>query len=292
MKKYAGVNQICRLLGISKDSYYHSTDPMIKLNDKYKYLKSKIQKIIELNPAYGKMRIKQALYEKYGLAVNHKLLLKLLKLWGLSFHRILPKKDNNWITKTLNYLEMRSNLLRTLISLNMLAKCLQVIVSDVTEIHFSGIKAYLCVHMDFVGKAILGWELSLHPDKNLVITSYKNAIARLKKFGITDFKNIIQHQDRGSVYTSKKYILTVLKNKMQLSFSRTGEPGDNAVNESFFSRLKAEWNTEFIDCKTFEQLYNKIKYVIHYYNYKRYHSSIGYKQPMLYLQGYLSHLKN
>ena len=45
---------------------------------------------------------------------------------------------------------------------------------------------------------------------------------------------MISHQDRGSVYTGADYMHTVMEEKCRLSYSRRGEPGDNAVNKSFF----------------------------------------------------------
>ena len=52
-------------------------------------------------------------------------------------------------------------------------------------------------------------------------------------------------------------------------------PGDNAVNESFFSRLKEKWEDIFYEARTFEELERFISRAIRYYNIKRYHSSLG-----------------
>ena len=64
-----------------------------------------------------------------------------------------------------------------------------------------------------------------------------------------------------------------------LSFSKKGEPGDNAVNEAFFSRLKEEWRDEFYEAETFEELEKLIKKAIDYYNERRYHTSIDKQVP-------------
>jgi len=72
------VNQICRLLGISKKTYYYSIDPAQTLEQRYGHLKSMLERIIRKNPSYGYRRIKKALFEVYGEVVNHKVLLKLL----------------------------------------------------------------------------------------------------------------------------------------------------------------------------------------------------------------------
>jgi len=275
----AGVNQICALLGLSKDSYYNSKDPASRLNEKYAHLRPMIEAIIEENPSYGYPRIKVALEKRYGIVVNHKVLLKLLRLWGLTLKRKVRKKKRSWVYGILDFLEKRANLLWKLLRENRVKRCFQVIVSDVTELYYSGKKAYLSVHMDYVGKMIYGWNLSKSPNKDLVIGSLKMAVRRLKRFGIHVFKRIIIHQDRGSVYTSSDYVAEALSRGFYLSYSRTGEPGDNAVNEAFFSRFKEEWRDVLEEAKDFEGLCRLVKKAISYYNRGRYHSSIGYETP-------------
>jgi diphthamide synthase (EF-2-diphthine--ammonia ligase) len=92
----AGVNQICRLLGISKKTYYYSIDPARTLEQRYGRLKPMLERIIQKNQSYGYHRIKKALFEVYGEAVNHKVFYQWLK--GSSFVTagvILP--DNSFI---------------------------------------------------------------------------------------------------------------------------------------------------------------------------------------------------
>jgi len=91
---------------------------------------------------------------------------------------------------------------------------------------------------------------------------------------------MIAHQDRGSVYTGAEYILAVLKEKGRLSYSRRGEPGDNAVNESFFSRLKEEWRDVFIEAQSFDELQKMVRKAIDYYNSERYHSTIRFQRRL------------
>ena len=272
----AGVNQICELLGMSKDTYYHSQDEKSSLETKYLLLKKKLEKIIQDNPAYGYPRIKKALQDNYKITVNHKLLLKLLKLWGLSLKRKIRKSKKTFIQKVLEYLQSRANLLRKAI----INSCFQAIVSDLTMIYAKFGQAYLFVHMDIYGKMIYGWNLSQSPDNQSLIFSLKQTIRKLKKFKIKDLKNIIFHQDRGSVYTSAEYVSELLKDNAFISYSKKGEPGDNAVQEAFFSRLKEEWRDIFSEAENFEELKNLIIKAIKYYNEKRYHTSISMQTPM------------
>lgn len=274
-----GVNQICRLLGISKKSYYRSRDPVAVLNERYAVLKTRIMKIIKDNPAYGYRRIKEALREVFGETINHKLLLKLLKIWGLSLKRKIRKPKRGWFHKVIDFLQMRANLLWNMMREGLIVRCFQVVVSDVTEIQYKSGKAYLCVHMDHFGKMIYGWNLSCSAGRETVLKSFEMAVQKIRKVLSFFPKGIVFHQDRGSVYTSTDYISTLLKYACRISFSRKGEPGDNAVNESFFSRLKEEWRDVFGEAGSFEELEKFVEKAIAYYNNKRYHSSIGLKTP-------------
>ena len=164
--------------------------------------------------------------------------------------------------------------------------CFQVIVSDITQISFKGGKAYLCVHLDYFGKLVYGWSLSPNPGQELVISSFKKAKDKLKKLGVNMLK-IIFHQDRGTQYTSAGYTTEILGIKAYLSFSKKGEPGDNAVNEAFFSRLKEEWRDILAEAETFEELEKLIKKAIVYYNERRYHTTIGNQTPMAFTKNQL-----
>jgi len=104
-----------------------------------------------------------------------------------------------------------------------LIKCFQVIVSYVTELYYSGKKAYLAVHMDYRGKIIYGWSLQKGAGRDVVIKSLKMAVKSLKGYGIKVLikvlKGIILHQDRGSVYTSDDYVAEALSFGFHLSYS-------------------------------------------------------------------------
>jgi hypothetical protein len=47
-----------------------------------------------------------------------------------------------------------------------------------------------------------------------------------------------------------------------VNYSRPATPGDNPVNEAFFSRLKAEWGEVLAEAKTFEVLYQLLSQAI------------------------------
>lgn len=165
-----------------------------------------------------------------------------------------------------------------------------MVVSDVTELYYREGKAYLCVHLDFFGKMVYGWHLMKSPNSEIVVCSFRKAVKTIRSLLGLSSSGMIVHQDRGSIYTGTEYTSTVLSAKWRLSYSRKGEPGDNAVNESFFSRLKEEWRDVFIEAKSFEELTVMVRKAIDYYNRKRYHSSIGLETPLKFTKEQVKHL--
>ncbi|MBS3788762.1 transposase [Candidatus Bipolaricaulota bacterium] len=55
--------------------------------EKYGYLKPKLDEIIDENPDYGRPKIKTEQQESYGLTVNHKVIAKLLQMWDVKLAR-------------------------------------------------------------------------------------------------------------------------------------------------------------------------------------------------------------
>ena len=82
----------------------------------------------------------------------------------------------------------------------------------------------------------------------------------------------------------------MLESQAFISYSRRATPGDNPVNESFFSRFKAEWGELVVEAETFEALERLISQAIAYYNTERYHTSIGCQTPAQFTQQFLDRL--
>ncbi len=90
------------------------------------------------------------------------------------------------------------------------------------------------------------------------------------------------HTDRGIQYASHDFQELLKTNDFIQSMSRKGNCWDNAVAESFFHTLKGQYlnHVHFRDRKSAELgLFN---YIEAYYNYRRRHSSNGYKSPANY----------
>ncbi len=75
----------------------------------------------------------------------------------------------------------------------------------------------------------------------------------------------IIHSDMGSQYTSDLFENTLSKYGIKHSYSRKGQPGDNARIESFHSILKREY-VNFQDFKTIHEAIARIDNYIRWYN--------------------------
>lgn len=271
------ITRICKLCGLSKNTYYNHKHPDERFIDKFEHIKTRVKKIIAKNSAYGVKRIKQALLDKYEIKIGRDALGRLLKLWSLGLKRKLRKSKKSVIKKILESLSDRVNLLiRTKIT-----NPFQAITSDITEIIYNlgKNKAYLAVHKDVLGQMVYGYEIGETMEAKLVIDSFKKAIIKIKKLIKKMPNELLCHQDQGSQYTGYEYVEEVLKNKIILSYSTPGTPTENPGQESFFGRLKDEGKDEFIEMETFAKLKKLISKKINYYNNRRLHTSINLKSP-------------
>lgn len=274
-------------MGLSKNTYYCCADSQSRLLTKYKSIKSFVSKVIDKNSRYGIRRIKVDLEEKYKINIGRDTLAKLLVIWGLDLKRKVRKTKPNMIKKILMMLADKSNLL---VKMTINAP-FQAISSDITEIYYGKGKLYLCTHKDVFGQVIYGYSIGTNEKVDLILTSFKMAINNIKKWLGFIPKKLIVHQDRGSQYTSYRYVDRVIS-LATISFSAPGTPTDNAGQESFHGRFKNEWGDEIKQIDDPQEAIKFIKSKIKYYNYERLHTSIGYKSPIKFTRLFLKQCRN
>ena len=281
------ISRICQLCGLSKNTYYNHRHQDERFTDKFQHLKTKVEKIIKNNSAYGVKRIKQALFDEFKIEIGRDALGRLLRLWGLGLNRKLRASKKSVIKEILEGLADRVNLLiRTKI-----ATPFQAISSDITEIIYSHgkSKAYLAVHKDILGQMVYGYAVGKTMEAKIVIESFRQAVWTIKKLLGKLPKELLCHSDQGSQYTGYEYVETALKTGLTLSYSTPGTPTENPGQESFFGRLKDESKDEFLEMETFEALKKLINKKIRYYNNKRLHTSLNLQTPRKFT---LSFIKN
>lgn len=147
-------------------------------------------------------------------------------------------------------------------------------VSDITYIPTNEGWLYLAVVLDIFSRKIVGWAMSSRADSNLTCTALKHAIVQR-----TPDIPVLFHSDQGVQYTSMQFSDLLEQVGAVRSLSRKGNCWDNAVAESFFSKLKREW-VPSRGYRTKEEARQDIFFYLEaFYNSKRRHASLGYLSP-------------
>lgn len=154
-------------------------------------------------------------------------------------------------------------------------------VTDITYIRVGRQWLFLAAVLDLFSRKIIGWALDDHMRENLVLDALDMAMATRSP----DRRTVI-HSDRGVQYRGNEYQSALASHGLRCSMSRKGNCWDNAVMESFFSRLKVELiyaeNYRTMD----EARAGIFEYIETFYNRQRRHSANGYLSPQAFERQY------
>lgn len=154
-------------------------------------------------------------------------------------------------------------------------------VSDITYIKVGRTWLYLAAVMDLFSRKIIGWALDDHMRESLVLEALNMAVSHRQPRTGT-----LIHSDRGVQYRANEYQEALQAYGLRCSMSRKGNCWDNAVMESFFSRLKVE----LIYAENYKSVQEArsgiFEYIELFHNRTRRHSAIGYISPHVYEEQY------
>lgn len=94
------------------------------------------------------------------------------------------------------------------------------------------------------------------------------------------------HTDRGAQFTSKAFMNLLKRKEFIQSFSRKGNPYDNAIMESFYRTLKRKLVRDSHSENPEQAKLDIFKYIELYYNTKRMHSALNYMSPFEFQNSY------
>ena len=137
--------------------------------------------------------------------------------------------------------------------------------------------AYLSAVKDFADGEVVAWNLTQHLTMDIVLDTVLNLKSNMS---ISSLNGILIHSDQGFHYTNPEYINMIKELNMVQSMSRKGNCIDNAPTESFFGHFKDD--VDYHDCKTFEELKEKIGKYIEYYNHERQQWNLKKMTPVEY----------
>ena len=144
---------------------------------------------------YGYRRIVEGLLLKYGVVMNGKKVLRIMKKYNLmaEYIRKLKKKNKNERIED----NVKPNLLNRNFTTDALNK---VWDTDVTYLIFKGSRAYLSTIIDLYDRKVVAYKISKRNDNKLVMDTLNEAIYKEK-----DVHGLILHSDQGFQYTSYEY---------------------------------------------------------------------------------------
>ena len=266
----------CKLLDINRTTHYYKPVAISKTNLKIMHT---IDEIATDNSEYGYRFMHQQLLED-GYSIGKDRVLKYMQLMGIQ--AIYPRKKRltsikNKEHKIYEYL-LKNYWTRT-------GRTKQIYVptpnevwsGDITYIRINGGFMYLAAVIDWHTKAILAYKISNSMDATLATDVLEEALAKYPKPKIFN-------SDQGSQYTSYEHVQVLKQHDVQISMNGRGRSIDNIVIERFFRTLK-HGNIYISDYQSIKELKEGVKAYIHKYNFKRFHSAIGYQKPMnMYLE--------
>lgn len=268
--------KMCRWLSVSRSGYYkwRGRTPSKRALQRELVRSALVDVYHQFNKRYGAPRLTVELNELgVPCSLNH--VAQILQLEGLKARNGKSFKYHPSAAATYN------------VAPNRLARNFEASrpdekwVSDITYIDVEGEWMHLAVIMDLYSRQIIGWAVDETMTTELVLEAFQMAVGRRQ---VTP--GLILHSDRGVQYRSGEYHQALEEHQIQPSMSRKGNCWDNAVMESFFSRLKVElvYAENF---KTAEQAYKGLfEYIEVFYNRVRRHSSLGYKSPAQHEENY------
>lgn len=241
--------------------------------DKYETIKELIKSIYHKHKGrYGYRRITDELNNR-GIIINHKTVLRLMKVLGLK-SMIRIKKYNS-------YKGEQGKIAPNILERNFKATAPnQKWATDITEFNVSGKKLYLSPIIDLFNQEIISYELTERPMFNQVTMMLKKAFKK-----IPDNINLILHSDQGWQYQMKQYQFLLKEKGITQSMSRKGNCLDNAIIENFFGILKSEL-FYLKKYNSINQLKQEINGYIIYYNNERIKSNLNKMSPIQYRAHY------
>ena len=247
----------CRLLNLSRSSYYYRPQPENELNLRLMEL---IDRQYTKRPFYGARQMTESLRSQ-GYWVNHKRVERLMRKMGIM--AIYPKprtsiKDDNHKI----YLYLLRDL--PIIYPN------QVWCADITYIRMHHGFLYMVAIMDWFSRYVIAWELSNTLDVHFCLEALSCAL----KNNLPEIFNT----DRGSQFTSGAFTGLLEQNNVRISMDGRGRFFDNIFIERLWRTVKYE-EIYLHDYQDGMEAYIALDKYFRFYNEERFHSSLDYKTP-------------
>lgn len=265
------VQLACRVLGVSESGYYAwKTRPPSSRAIRHAWLTDVIAGVHATSKeTYGARRVHAELTMGLGIAVGHcavQMLMQRAGLQGLSgrprFRRRPPHEATAGDLVNRQFHRDHPD---------------RLWVTDITEHPTREGKLYCAVVLDVFSRRVVGWSIDSRQETSLVT----NALGMALSNRAPDDETII-HSDQGTQFTSWAFTQRVIDSGLLASMGSVGDCYDNALMESFWSRVQVEllnrkrWQTRI------ELATALFEYLEIFHNRQRRHSALGMMTPVEY----------
>ena len=260
------IERMCQLAEVSRAGFYRFLRWVAPVDEDLE-LRSLIQQmVLKYKRRYGYRRVRQELVDR-GIIVSHRRVLRIMREDNLL--AVQPRAFVS-TTDSRHDFEVSLNLARRMkvTGLN------QLWVADLTYIRLQRQFVFLAVLLDAFSRKVIGWALGARMNAELCLKALRQALAERQPL-----PGLVHHSDRGIQYASQDYVALLQQHHILSSMSRTGNPWDNAMCESFIKTLKHEEirGQKFADL---DDLYQHLQdFIVEFYNPLRLHSALGYRSP-------------
>ena len=259
----------CRVLGVSESGYYEWRNRAPSPRSlRHAWLTELIRRIhADFRGVYGARRVHAELTMGHGVSVGHQAVEMLMRRAGIQgvsgrpqYRRIPNMPTAGDLVDRQFHRSERDRLW----------------VTDITEHPTREGKVYCAVVLDVFSRRVVGWSIDAAPTTSLVSNALGMAIEQRKPTGT------VIHSDQGTQFTSWAFTQRAIDSGLVPSMGSVGDCFDNAVIESFWSRMQVElldrkrWRTRV-------ELANAIfEYLEIFHNRQRRHSALGMITPVEY----------
>lgn len=247
----------CELLGINRSSLYYRPKGE---SDENLMLMRLLDEQYTRTPCYGVLKMTVYL-RNLGYQVNAKRVRRLLRTMGLEAIYQKPNTSQpNPEHKLYPYL------LRGMV----IDRCDQVWSTDITYIRLKSGFVYLVAVIDWYSRYVLGWALSNTLEADFCIETVGNILESRQCE--------IFNTDQGAQFTTPRFIQPLLDKGIKVSMDGRGRALDNIFVERLWRTVKYE-HVYLQDIQTVQDAWLGLKDYFNFYNYERFHQSLGYKTP-------------
>lgn len=262
----------CRLLGITRQSYYQYFWQQEELVFEEELVISEVLRIRKDHRHMGGRKLYELLQP---FLLEHQIKMgrdRLFDILSANYLLVKRRKKQTITTNSFHRFKKYPNLIRDFVP----SSPNQLWVSDITYWKIKDSFLYISFITDAYSKKIVGYHLGKSLETSETIQALEMAILTISNE--KKQSELMHHSDRGTQYCSSEYVKLLENNKIGISMTENGDPLENAIAERVNGIIKEEYLNDY-QVDNLEEAKKLLDAVIQLYNNERPHMSIGNLTP-------------